>query len=59
MHKAEGGGMSKPKKMMDYLNSLPKDKPIRIYLNNHICIYSEPEHITFFDDYLFMTANLR
>jgi hypothetical protein len=35
-----------------YLHSLEKDKLIRIYLNNNICILAQLQQIQFFDDYL-------
>ena len=35
----------------NYLFSLDKDELIYIYLNNNVCILTEPRHIQFFDDY--------
>lgn len=34
-----------------YLRSLDKDKLIYIYLNNNVCISTEPKHLQFFEDY--------
>lgn len=36
----------------NFMRSLDKDKLIHIYLNNNVCILTEPKHLQFFDDYL-------
>ena len=39
-------------KQLDQLLSLDKDKKIRIYLNNNICILSNLSNIQLFEDHL-------